>query len=284
VTHRSVAVAVAESKRRCAHVELWNTAARQRWRFARYPTLCREAPSTGTGIEAVSTSGTRVFWLSFAGGNIREWDLSTATPTRRTPRQIAGASSDPDTAGSPIVLGVGTREGVPYAVGATVTYVSDTGARLFRTTLDSRVRLLAGGSGPAGGRVVAALEDGRVVVLSRSGEIVSDEVYAPADVVAVALVASGTVVQAGREVIVGPPGSAARVTLPPTALVLDVHQGQLVYAIGPKVRARSISTGAEKLVQTIPVAARQRPLFAIDASGSAWASGSRVGWRADGLG
>ncbi len=280
VTHRSVVFAVAESKQSCAYVELWSTSTQRRWRFARYPTLCREAPSTGTGIAAVATSGARVFWLSFAGGNIREWDLSTATPTRRSPRHVVSVSADADDGEVPILLGPGTRDGVPYAVGGTVTYVSDNGARLFRTTLDSPVRLIAGGSGPGGGRVVAALEDGRVVVLSRLGEVVSDEAHAGVQPVAIALSASGPVVQIGREVTVGSLANAVRTTLPPGARLLDVRQEELVYAVGPKVRVRVVATGDDTLLQTIAIGPRERPLFATDTGGSAWARGASVSWRA----
>ena len=148
--------------------------------------------------------------MTYVGGNIREYDLWTATPRRTSPRRLAEASSDVDSGERPLVLGAGTREGVPYAVGATITYVADDGRRLFRVSVGSPVRLLAAGIGPGAQRVVASLADGRVVVLSKTGSVVRTSDYEPETVTAVLLALPGAIVQTGTDVRVG----ATTVALP----------------------------------------------------------------------
>ena len=283
VTHRSVVYAVTEnpSRTRCAYLELWDTTTKGLWRFGQSTTrVCREGPSTGSGIAAVSTSGRRVYWLTFVGGNLREYALWTATPSRRSPRRLAASSSDVDSGRQPIVLADGTRDGVAYAVGRTVTYVADSGARLFRARLDGDVRLLATGAGPGSARVVAVLDDGRIVTLSDRGRVLATAPYAQGEVGAVRLALPGPIVQAGLRVEVG----SRTLSLPPRAHLLDFRQGRVVYATGGQVRSRQVATGADVLLQTIPVRSWQRPLFSTDAWGSGWARGRTVSWRSGPLG
>ena len=277
VTSRTVVYAVTENatRTRCAYVSLWDTATRGLWRLGSSTTrVCLEGPSTGSGIADVSTSGRRAFWLTFVGGNTREYTLWTATPTRRSPRRLADESSDVDSGSPPIVLADGSRDGVAYAVGPVVTYVADTGARLFRTELASPVRLLATGSGPAGARVAAALENGRVVSLSAQGRVLATS-QPGAALSALGLALAGPVVQRGREVTVG----ATTVDLPAGALVLDYRDGRLLYAHGSHVRSRRVAIGDDVLLRQIQVEPGLRPLFSTDAGSSAWASGSAVSWR-----
>ena len=283
VAHRSVVYAVRETRdlKRCAYVALWDTAGRGLWRLGSSTTrICTEGLSTGSGISQVATSGRRVFWVTYAGGNFRDETLWTATPTRSTPRRLADATSDVDADARPIVLGPGTVEGVPYATGRTVTFVADNGARLFRVTLPSEVRLLAAGAGPGAAKVVASLADGSVVMLSRTGATLRTSTYEPGSVTAVTLALPGSIVQAGTTIHVG----SRAVTLPSGAAMLDFRQGQIVYAKGSRVRARHVASGADSLLRVIPVRSWETPLFATDAWGSAWASGSSVSWRSGPLG
>jgi hypothetical protein len=278
VTHRSVVYAVGRTKTACGEVRLWDTGTRGLWSFGQRTILgCEENPSGGYGIAQVSTTGRRAFWVTNIGGNITDYQLWTATPTRKAPLRLAFASSE--TGGPPaIVLGVGTPEGVPYAVGSTVTYVGANGARLFRTTLGSPVRLLAAGPGPGTARVVAALANGSVVVLSRSGATLRTDGYGPEAVRAIQLAGAGPVVQAGDTVTVGPSAGGTKITLPHNALMLDYRQGAIVYRQGTQVRKRLVGTGADSLLSVIPVRPYEPILFSID-WGSAWAEGSSVRWR-----
>jgi hypothetical protein len=275
VTGRSVAYAVGRTNANCGTVRLWDTGSRALWTFGTDTIVgCDENPSGGYGISSVAVAGHRIFWLTHIGGNITDYQLWTATPTRRTSRRLVFASSDTD--GPPaIVLGNGLRDGVPYAVGDTVTLVADTGARLFRIDLGSPVRLLAAGTGPGQGRVAAALADGRVVTLSRAGRIVATDRSESGEVRGLALALPGAVVQVGRTVTVG----SNAVTLPAGATMLDYRGGAVVYRTGSQIRARTVAGGADTLLQVVAVKPWQPLLFSTDTVGSAWARGAGVSWR-----
>ena len=65
--------------------------------------LCPQT-STGTGIAGIESSAARVLWLSYTGGNTREWSLYTATTSARKGRLLRFVARDVD--GPPgIVLG-----------------------------------------------------------------------------------------------------------------------------------------------------------------------------------
>ena len=278
VTNRSVVWAVEGSTRDCGHVRLWDTATRGLWTFGnRTIRGCEESPSGGFGIAQVATSGRRVLWVTHIGGNFTDYQLWTATPSRPSPRRLAFETAE---SGSPppIVLGAGTREGVPYAVGGTVTYLSDAGTRRFRTSLGSPVRLLTSGPGAGTARVLASLADGRVVLLSAAGAVLRTDEYEPGAVHAIALGGAGPLVQVGSTVTVGP-FAGDEVTLPPGALMLDYRQRAIVYRRGTQVRLRHITTGADTHLQTFGIEPRQPMLFSTDSWGAAWAKGAQVGWR-----
>lgn len=282
VTHRSVVYAVGQSPRDCGHVRLWDTATRGLWTFGnRTIRGCEEGPSGGFGIGQVSTSGRRAFWVTHIGGNLTDYQLWTATPSRKAPRRLAFASAETGDP-SPIVLGVGTREGVPYAVGSTVTYLSDTGARLFRVTLDAPVRLLAAGPSFGNARVLAALADGRVVVLSGTGARLRTDTYDPGSVRAIQLAYAGPVVQVGSTVNLGSSTAGTEITLPTGALMLDYRERTIVYRMGTEVRARTIGSGSDTLLQRIPIKPWQPMLFSRD-WGSGWAQRASVNWRSGAL-
>ena len=284
VTNRVVVYAVGRTGTSCGSVVLWDTPRLGHWTFGSRTILgCQEGPSGGFGIPSVAVTGRRAFWLTRIGGNITDWQLWSATPTRRVARRLAFASADTD--GPPaIVLGQGANDGVPYAVGQTVTFVSSAGARVFRTAVDSPVRLLTAAVGPGNARVVAALDDGRVVLLSRTGVALRTDDYGPAQVRAIALGLVGPLVQVGSTVNIGPSAAGTKVTLPPGALMLDYRQGSIVYRKGTQVRVRKVSTGKDTLLRVIGVRPWQTIPFSTDAGGSGWADGRRVSWRSGPLG
>ena len=275
VTSRSVVWAVGRSKHDCGHVRLWDTATRGLWTFgSRTIRGCEEGPSGGFGIGQVATSSRRAFWVTSIGGNITDYQLWTATPTRPGPRRLAFESGDTD-GPTPIVLGAGTPDGVPYAVGPAVTYVTDAGARRFRIGLGAPVRLLTSGTVPGTARVLAALADGRVVLLSRLGAVLRTAQYDAGSVRAIALGLDGPLVQVGNLVHIGP----TDVTLPAGALMLDYRQRAIVYRQGTQVRSRHVATGSDRLLRVIPVKPWQTMPFSTDNWGSAWATGASVSWR-----
>jgi hypothetical protein len=279
VTGRSVVYAVGRTKANCGTVRLWDTGSNGLWTFgAKTIVGCEEGFSGGFGIAQVAASGRRILWVTNVGGNFTDYQLWTATPTRPAPLRLAFASAE--SGGPPaIVLGNGTGDGVPYAVGGTVTLLGANGARLFRVELGSPVRLLAGGTGPRQARVVAALADGRVITLSRTGKVISTGEEQPRTVAAVALGLPGSIVQVGRAVTVG----TSTVTLPPGGVVLDYRTGTLVYRKGTQARARVVASGADSLLQVSAVKAWQPLHFSTDTAGSAWAKGATVSWRSGAL-
>jgi hypothetical protein len=280
VTHRSMVWAVGRSSRDCGHVRLWDTASRGLWRFGeRTIRGCEEGPSGGFGIAQVATTGLRTFWVTHIGGNITDYQLWTATPTRRTPRRLVFASAETGEP-APVVLGPGTEEGVAYAVGDTVTYVSAAGARLFRTTVGSPVRLVTAGTTFGLGRVLVSLADGRMVLLSSAGAVVATETFEPDAVRAIALAYTGPVVQVGTDVrFRQPDGRAGAVTLPGGALMLDYRQRGIFYRQGTQVRVRGVGTGADTLLLVVPLRPSQPMLFSHDL-GTGWAVRATVDWRA----
>jgi hypothetical protein len=278
VTHRSVVWAIGASQRDCGRVRLWDTASRGLWTFGEKTIRgCEEGPSGGFGIDQVATTGRRAFWVTHIGGNFTDYQLWTATPSRSGPRRLAFASAE--SGGPPaIVLGVGTQEGVPYAVGSTVTYVGADGGRLFRVTLGSPVRLLAAGPSFGTARVIASLANGDVVVLSRTGEELRTDSHEPGTVQAVELAYGGPVVQVGSTVTIGSTTSGTKVTLPAGALMLDYRQRAVYYRQGTAVRARAVGNGSDVALLQLPVKKWQPMLFSVD-WGTGWAEGKTVSWR-----
>ena len=89
-----IAYAVGRSAHDCNRVFVWNLASRGVTKLGR-KTNC-EQTSTGNSIAAVSVAGKRVLWVHYAGGNIREWSLWTATTTKPSPLRLRFVSRDVD--------------------------------------------------------------------------------------------------------------------------------------------------------------------------------------------
>lgn len=193
-----IAVAEGRSAHDCDRVSIWVTQQKRVVKLGR-KTSC-EQTSTGSGIARLTVARDRALWLHYAGGNIREWSLWTATTTTRTPRRLAFATSEPD-APSPIVIGGGDADPeyapsgdvLPYAVGRRVVVLTSGGAQLFSwdaparvTALDSEPRVL-----------VVAVEDGRVFRLER-GTILAKTFAGSVAATNVGIVGDGIGSQRGR--------------------------------------------------------------------------------------
>jgi hypothetical protein len=281
VTGRSVTYAVDDnaSKTDCAHVYLWRTAGGPtgKWRYGK-PTAepCIEGPSTGSGISAVAMSAQRSLWIQYAGGNLRDWQLYTATRTKTKPRQLAFVEQDVELP-SPIVVGQGTLAAVPYAVKQTVTYLGDDGAAVFKWLAPAPVRLLAAGHGPGGAQVAAVLDSGVVDLLSNSGKVVRSYSYAPGAVTAVSLAPAGLVVQTGTTVEVRNGARMTTLALPKGAKMFDYGEGRVYYSLNGKLRARKVSSGADSLL-VAPRRERSAIGSFATAGGFAWAIGNELSW------
>jgi len=181
----------------------------------------------------VTIAKNRALWLHYAGGNIREWSLWTATMTSPAPRRLAFATSEPD-GPAPIVIGGGDldrRQGygdgdvLPYAVGRKVIVRASTGDRSYTWEAPSRVTALD--SEP--GLLAVAVEDGRIFVLADGKPF---KTY-PGTVAATAVGfrSDGVVAQRGRsfEVISSETGTTSRLLRAGEQAVLGGWRPALIY-------------------------------------------------------
>jgi hypothetical protein len=280
VTGDSVTYAVGDNASRsdCSHTYYWHTVGdKGKWRFGR-PTdePCVERPSTGDGISAVAMSAGRSVWVQYAGGNLRDWELFTATRTKPQPLKLAFVEQDVDLP-SPIVVGEGTQQAVPYAVGPKVTYLGDNGAAVFKWTAPSPVTAIASGYGPNGSVVAAVLQSGALDLLGRSGTIVQTYGYQPGELGAVFLGPSGAVVQDGPSVLILKSAHTQAVTLPAHATMIGYGEGRIFYSLTGSIHALKVSSSQDSLLVS---GTKKNPVIASYASagGFAWATGDTINW------
>ncbi len=281
VTGYSVSYAVADNATRsdCAHVYYWHTAggATGKWRYGK-PTdePCVERPSTGDGISAVAMSATRTLWVQYAGGNDRDWELFTATRTKPQPRQLAFVEQDVELA-SPIVLGEGTADAVPYAIGSKVTYLGDNGAAVFKWTAPSPVTALAAGRGPGGAVVAAILTSGTLDLLNSSGVVLKSYAYQPGELGAVFLGPAGTVTQDGSSVLILKGAQVKTVPVPAHASMIGYGEGRIYYSLTGSIHALQVASSLDSL---LVAGTKKNPAIAsyATAGGFAWAIGDTINW------
>jgi hypothetical protein len=225
--------------------------------------------STGRAVSAVATTGDRVVWLAYAGGNTRDWTLWTATSTARAAHRLRFATADVD-APAPIVLGNGGDGGVPYAVGSTVVVLAPAGDRKLTWQAPGRVVALAEGANSVG----ALVAGGHLLVRSLSSANVVDLGYAPGDVKAFRVASVGAIVQTRNGIEIRRPNRTAPLHVRSGARLVGFADGQLVYATGRELREFYRPTGKDSLLRRVP-----RPFVAdFDRRGMAWATGRRVCW------
>jgi len=274
LTHASIAFSVGKTTTDCDHVELWNTDTRGTWRFGRRRP-CGDLP-VFSGIGPIGVATDRVVWISYAGGNLTDWQLWTATPTKKTPKQLAFVERDTMEAPA-MVVGPGTKRAVPYAVGANVTWLGENGVAVFKWAAPAEVRAITSGYGPYGWSVAALLSTGDVSVLSNSGAVARMYAFAPGAVRWIGLAPAGLLVQVpGAKVEIHRGAATRTVQLERNAIVLDYAEGRLLYRVGQTFWLRHIASGtAVQLLQ----GSRQQPIAAaLDTHGLAWAQGSNVNW------
>ncbi len=277
LTSRSVAyVADAGSDElRCARIGLWNTATNRRFVFDAKE-QCLELASTGQGVWDLAVATNRLLWITYAGGNIREWTLWTATTTRKTPRRLRFVARDVD-APPPIVLGPGTNDAVPYAVDREIVYLADDGEALFRTTVSAPVRALTSHPltrprGPAA--VVALLASNELIGLHETGTEVF-RVAVPPGVSAIAYDDRRSILYQLGNVVHADSGDVA---LPTGAVMVDASRGRILWTRAGDLGVTSMATNASRLLVD---GSRARPVAGqVELGGLAWARGKLVRWRA----
>ncbi len=270
----SLAFVVARTKTDCDHVELWNTDTRGTWRFGRAG-ACTNLGSTGAGITSLGVSGKRVAWVRFNGGNLRDWQLMTATTTQRLPRQLRFVEQDVDLP-APMVVGDSTASlGIPYASGNEVVLLGANGVAVFKHTDPAQIVAVTAGLGPAGAVVAALRETGEVVMLRSDGSVAWTVAYPPGAVTSIALAPAGLVAQTAGSVQIRTPTRSSAVALPAGAAMVDYAAGRILYTLNGNVHARRASNGADTLL--LRGSGTAHPVVATnDTHGLAWGRGRSV--------
>jgi hypothetical protein len=195
--------------------------------------------STGRGVSGLAVSDGRALWVSYAGGNLREWRLWTATVTRTTPKSLQFVSRDVN-ALQPIIVGLAGGGLLPYAVDSTVTALRANGTTAFTWTAPARVVALAARSG----RIAVAEEGSRVTVLDAHGNVVSVDLYA-SELSAVALIAKGLVVQRGLVLELRRGTEAHEFPIPAGAQLDDADGQSAVWSDGKLVHLMRLTDGVQ---------------------------------------
>ncbi len=249
------------------HVELWDLVTRDVHRLGRHTDdFCSEGASTGSGVTDIAVANDRVLWLAYTGGNLRDWILYTATPTRPTERQLEFKEVDVD-APPPIVLGTGSEWVLPYAVGSTVKVLSFNGRRLYTWLAPGEVTNLTS----YGQQVAVFVRGGSCYVLGPRGGVLQTYTFRPGAVQEFALGGRGLVVQLpGGKIEVHNGGRVQRFSIPARAKMLDYAGNILLYRLGGTLRGRFLFSGKDGALRTA--------LFgAVETSGLSYAQVYRVG-------
>jgi hypothetical protein len=228
----------------CGGVRVWTLRTRATPRLNGRRWCPSEVTSTGAGLVGPSLAGTRALWLSYAGGNIREWTLWTSVPGAPAPRAIRMVARDVD-GPAPIVLGAGDQDVLPYGFDDQVIVMRANGARRFAWRAPARVAAVSAG----GGRVAAVLAAGPVVVLSSAGLQVEEHAYAPRAVRDVRVSGTQLVVRTASGLDVWEDGERAQRALPVGAVLHDLVGGVVLYTRGGDVRALRTGDGRDVLLR-----------------------------------
>jgi hypothetical protein len=252
-------------RRGCHEVRLWNVATRADRRLASH---CFVSTSTGSGVSGVIASGGRGLWLTFTGGNIREWSLWTKAgqgPLRR----IALLAADVD-GPAPVILGRAWEGSLPYAIGRTIVVLAPNGSRRFSLTAAARVVALSAHSRG----YAAVLGNGSVLTISPTGRAIRERAFAPGAVQAAVLAAPGLIVETAAGLEIHGVASVRTIPLPPGARFLGYSEGIAAYGTGRELRLRRLADTGDRLFR------RLEPRFQAELGrrGIAYASGRTLGF------
>jgi hypothetical protein len=263
----NVAFLSAPSKGHCGQqVLFWDLVSAGVYKLGHPDRLCSEGPSTGSGVTDIAVANDRVVWLAYTGGNLRDWILYTATPTRRTERRLELEEVDVD-APPPIVLGTGSEAVLPYAVGSTVKVLSWNGRRLYTWQAPASVTNLTS----YGQQVAVFVRGGRCFVLGPGGAVVQTYTFRPGAVREFALGGRGLVVQLpGGRIEVHNRARVQAFSIPAEGKMLDYAGNILLYKLGGMLRGRFLFSGTDG-------ALRRATFGAVETNGLSYASGTTVG-------
>jgi hypothetical protein len=211
----------------CFEIRVWETADRGVRRYANH---CFEETSTGSGVAAVTAADGRALWLTFTGGNIREWSLWTKSRTSRAKR-IRFVARDVD-APPPVVVGSAWEGSLPYAIDRTIVVLGSNGARRF--ALDAPARVVFVSAHSRG--YAAVLADGRVVTISSAGRVLRERAFEPGFVETAVLTARGMILKTRDGLEIRDGESRQAFELPAGSRFVGYSEGIVAYATGRELR------------------------------------------------
>jgi hypothetical protein len=249
------------------HVEFWDLVTGGVHKLGRHTdAFCSESPSTGSGVTDLAVANDRVAWLAYTGGNLRDWILYTATPTRPTERQLELREVDVD-APPPIVLGTGSEWVIPYAIGSTVKVLAADGHRIYTWQAPGAVTNMTS----YGRQVAVFVRGGHCYVLSPGGAVLQTYTFRPGAVQEFALGGRGLVVQLpGGRIEVHNGRHVHMFSIPPQAKMLDYAENTLLYRIGNTLHGRFLWRGKDGVL-------RHAKLGVLESNGLSYAADNKVG-------
>lgn len=225
----------------CHELRLWDVADRSDRRLARH---CFASTSTGSGVAGIAATGGRALWLTYTGGNIREWSLWTKGPRGRAKR-ISFLTADVD-GPPPVVLGRAWEGALPYAVGRTAIVLAPNGSRRFTLTAPDRIVALSAHSRG----YAAVLASGKVLTISLQGKPLREFPFEPGFVQEAVLAEAGLVVVT-RDGLEIHRGSIREIALPRGSRFLGYSAGTLAYGTGSQLRLKRLADGRDTLFRTL---------------------------------
>jgi hypothetical protein len=251
----------------CHEIRLWNVATRADRRLASH---CFQSTSTGSGVAGVIATGGRALWVTYTGGNIREWSLWTKGGTAPAKR-IAFLPADVD-GPAPVVLGAVWEGSLPYATGRTIIVLAPNGSRRFTLTAADRVVSLSAHSRG----YAAVLANGTVLSISTAGKVIRERSFPAGTVEDAVLAAPGLVVKTTAGLEIHRDGPPRTIPLPRGARFLGLSQGTVAYATGRQLRLLLLTSGRDTLFHTLA------PRFEAQSGrlGLAYISGRTLGYDA----
>lgn len=256
-----------EYRPRCHEIRLWEIGDRSDRRLASH---CFVSTSTGSGVAGAIATGRRALWLTFTGGNTREWSLWTKGRGGKA-RRIQFLTADVD-GPPPVVLGRVWEDSLPYAVGRTVIVLAPNGARKFTLTAPDRVvTLTAHSRGYA-----AVLANGHVITISLQGRMLVDFPFEPGYVKEAVLAARGLVMMTANGIAVRKGGGVQEILVGPNARLLGFSAGIVAYGVGRQLRLVRLDGGHDVLFRMLA------PGFwaQLGRTGLAYGSGRTLGYSA----
>jgi hypothetical protein len=226
----------------CHELRLWDVADRSDRRLASH---CFVQTSTGSGVAGVIATGGRALWLTYTGGNIREWSLWTKGLGGR-PKRISFLAADVD-GPPPVVLGRVWEGSLPYAIGRTVIVLAPNGSRKFTLTAPDRVVALSAHSRG----YAAVLASGSVLTISLAGKVLREFPFEPGFVQEAVLAAPGLVVKTVNGLEIRNGDSTREIALPRSARFLGLSEGIVAYGTGRQLRLKRLTGGHDTLFRTL---------------------------------